>query len=53
MDPGALTSSYRVQLNASFRLADARAVVPYLERLGISHMYTSPLLKARPGRQHG
>src|SRR5919108_1785984 len=53
VDPGALTSTYRLQLNASFRLAHARAIVPYLERLGISHLYTSPLLAARPGSQHG
>jgi (1->4)-alpha-D-glucan 1-alpha-D-glucosylmutase len=27
--------------------------VPYLSRLGISHCYASPLLKARPGSPHG
>jgi (1->4)-alpha-D-glucan 1-alpha-D-glucosylmutase len=27
--------------------------VPYLARLGISHLYTSPILKARPGSTHG
>ena len=53
MEPGALTSTYRLQLNASFRLPAARAIVPYLERLGISHVYSSPLLAARPGSQHG
>jgi (1->4)-alpha-D-glucan 1-alpha-D-glucosylmutase len=28
-------------------------LVPYLHRLGISHLYASPLLKARPGSTHG
>ena len=40
-------ATYRVQLNREFTLADATRAVPYLARLGISHLYTSPLLKAR------
>jgi malto-oligosyltrehalose synthase len=48
-----LTATYRVQLNAGFRLEDARALVPYLERLGVSHLYASPILAARPGSLHG
>ena len=27
--------------------------MPYLARLGISHVYASPILKARPGSMHG
>jgi (1->4)-alpha-D-glucan 1-alpha-D-glucosylmutase len=42
-----------VQLHKEFTLADARGIVPYLARLGISHLYTSPILKARPGSTHG
>jgi malto-oligosyltrehalose synthase len=53
VDSIALTATYRVQLNAGFRLEDARALVPYLERLGVSHLYASPLLAARPGSLHG
>ena len=49
----ALTSTYRVQLNKQFTLADARAIVPYLDRLGVSHLYCSPILAARPGSTHG
>ena len=30
-----------------------RAIVPYLKSLGITHLYTSPFLKARPGSTHG
>ena len=47
MDSVALTATYRIQFNAGFRLEDARALVPYLERLGVSHIYASPLLAAR------
>src|SRR5687768_8838992 len=53
MDSLALTATYRLQFNSGFRLADARALVPYLERLGVSHLYASPLLAARPGSLHG
>ncbi len=48
-----LTSTYRLQLQAGFGFAEAAAVVPYLERLGISHLYLSPILQAAPGSQHG
>jgi len=41
-----LTSTYRLQLNASFTLHDARERVPYLHRLGVSHLYLSPVLAA-------
>jgi (1->4)-alpha-D-glucan 1-alpha-D-glucosylmutase len=45
--------TYRVQLNADFRLTDATALVPYLARLGVSHVYCSPYLRARTGSRHG
>src|SRR5258705_5720485 len=48
-----LTATYRLQLNPSFTLNDARARVPYLKRLGISHLYLSPVLAARRGSMHG
>jgi (1->4)-alpha-D-glucan 1-alpha-D-glucosylmutase len=46
-------STYRVQLSAGFGFAAARAVVPYLADLGVSHLYTSPVLRARTGSAHG
>jgi (1->4)-alpha-D-glucan 1-alpha-D-glucosylmutase len=46
-------ATYRVQFHKGFTFEDAIAVVPYLERLGISHLYASPYLKARPGSSHG
>lgn len=46
------SATYRLQLNHDFNFADARAVVPYLSRLGISHVYLSPIVSARPGSVH-
>lgn len=46
-------STYRLQFNAGFRFADARKLAGYLHALGISHVYSSPILKARPGSMHG
>lgn len=46
-------ATYRVQLNAHCTFRDAAALVPYLHELGISDLYSSPFLKARPGSVHG
>ncbi|MDR7037093.1 (1-_4)-alpha-D-glucan 1-alpha-D-glucosylmutase [Methylobacterium sp. BE186] len=46
-------ATYRLQFHKDFTFADAEAIVPYLARLGISHVYASPLQKARPGSTHG
>jgi (1->4)-alpha-D-glucan 1-alpha-D-glucosylmutase len=46
-------ATYRLQLHAGFTLADARALVPYLSRLGVSHLHCSPLLRSRRGSTHG
>jgi (1->4)-alpha-D-glucan 1-alpha-D-glucosylmutase len=46
-------ATYRVQLHAGFRFADAQALLPYLDGLGISHLYCSPFLRARAGSLHG
>ena len=43
-------STYRLQFHAGFTFRDARAIVPYLRELGITHCYASPYLKARPGQ---
>ena len=47
------SSTYRLQLNASFRFQDAANVAAYLKELGISHIYCSPYLQAAPGSMHG
>lgn len=48
-----ITSTYRLQLHRDFPLAAARAIVPYLKRLGVSHLYLSPVTSARAGSMHG
>ena len=51
--PAGLRATARLQFHAGFTLDDAVPLVPYLARLGISHLYASPILKARPGSMHG
>ncbi len=46
-------ATYRLQFHAGFTFADAEAQVPYLETLGISHVYASPITTARTGSMHG
>ncbi len=46
-------ATYRLQLHRDFTFDDAVRIVPYLSSLGISHLYLSPLLKARAGSRHG
>jgi (1->4)-alpha-D-glucan 1-alpha-D-glucosylmutase len=46
-------STYRLQLHAGFGFGAARAAVPYLHALGITHAYLSPILAANPGSTHG
>jgi (1->4)-alpha-D-glucan 1-alpha-D-glucosylmutase len=45
--------TYRLQLGPGLGFREARKLVPYLERLGVSHLYLSPSLEARPGSTHG
>src|SRR5438552_3518630 len=49
----AIRATYRLQFHKGFTFRDATALVPYLARLGISHIYASPLMEARPGSTHG
>jgi (1->4)-alpha-D-glucan 1-alpha-D-glucosylmutase len=46
-------ATYRVQLNKDFTFAAATRIVPYIARLGVSHLYCSPIFAARPGSMHG
>ncbi|AQT68457.1 Maltooligosyl trehalose synthase [Anaerohalosphaera lusitana] len=46
-------TTYRLQLNEDFGFEQARRLVPYLKRLGITHIYASPIFKANPGSGHG
>ncbi|MFT0866124.1 malto-oligosyltrehalose synthase [Pseudomonas sp. CAM1A] len=49
----ALTATLRLQLHSDFTLDHAVPLVPYFARLGISHLYASPILTARAGSRHG
>jgi len=48
-----MTATYRLQLTPDFGFAEVESLVPYLNRLGVSHLYLSPITEARPGSQHG
>jgi (1->4)-alpha-D-glucan 1-alpha-D-glucosylmutase len=48
-----LRATYRLQLTPGFGFAAARARIPYLRDLGVSHLYLSPSLQARHGSTHG
>ncbi len=53
MPPSIPIATYRLQLTADFGFDNAAALVPYLKAVGISHLYSSPFLKARAGSTHG
>ena len=46
-------ATYRLQLTPDFGFAAAQRLIPYLRDLGVSHLYLSPSLQARPGSTHG
>jgi (1->4)-alpha-D-glucan 1-alpha-D-glucosylmutase len=46
-------ATYRLQLTPAFGFAEVQALLPYFERLGVSHLYLSPITEARPGSTHG
>jgi (1->4)-alpha-D-glucan 1-alpha-D-glucosylmutase len=46
-------SFYRLQLHKGFTFRQAAAIIPYLQKLGVSHCYVSPFLMARSGSTHG
>jgi len=48
-----MRATYRLQLSDTFGFAQARALVPYLRDLGVSHLYLSPSFQAREGSTHG
>jgi (1->4)-alpha-D-glucan 1-alpha-D-glucosylmutase len=47
------SATYRLQFNKSFTFEQAAGLVEYLDELGISDIYASPFLMARPGSMHG
>ncbi len=53
MPPTVPLATYRLQLTKDFGFDQAAALAPYLKQLGVTHLYASPFLKARPGSNHG
>ncbi|MGP0074666.1 MAG: malto-oligosyltrehalose synthase [Bryobacteraceae bacterium] len=47
------SATYRLQFNKSFTFDDATQLVDYWQELGITDLYASPFLMARPGSMHG
>ncbi len=52
-NPRQMVATYRLQLGPDFRFDDARRPIEYLRRLGVIHLYLSPITEARPGSAHG
>lgn len=46
-------ATYRVQFRNGMTFDRATGVIPYLKRLGISHLYASPIFTAASGSTHG
>ena len=53
MPPVIPLATYRLQLTKDFGFDAAARLASYLKQLGITHVYASPFLKARPGSTHG
>src|SRR5919112_2588604 len=53
--PGRRTplSTYRLQLGPDLTFDDAEEALPYLDTLGVTDLYLSPVLQAAPGSTHG
>jgi (1->4)-alpha-D-glucan 1-alpha-D-glucosylmutase len=53
-----ILSTYRLQLRGessgfAFTFADAEKLIDYLDELGVSHLYLSPIMTAATGSSHG
>lgn len=46
-------ATYRLQFHKGFPFSAGRDLAAYLAKLGISHVYASPILTARAGSMHG
>jgi len=45
-------STYRLQLNREFPFTSVIELLNYFSELGVTHLYLSPILRARPGSTH-
>ncbi|AGL19678.1 malto-oligosyltrehalose synthase [Actinoplanes sp. N902-109] len=47
------SGTYRVQIRPDFGFTSTAELADYLADLGVSHLYTAPILTAAPGSEHG
>ncbi len=47
------SATYRIQFRNGMSFDRAASLVPYLKRLGVSHIYASPIFSATSGSTHG
>jgi len=48
-----ITSMYRIQFWKGFNFQDLKPVIPFLKKLGVDAIYSSPILKSTQGSTHG
>src|SRR5258708_18227445 len=48
-----ISATYRLQFNKDFNFRDASELLDYVCGLGVTHIYTSPILRSRHGSSHG
>ena len=53
MSDRVVRGTYRLQLTQDFGFDAAADLIDYFAALGVSHLYLSPILTARPGSTHG
>ncbi len=46
-------ATYRLQFNQQFTFASFEQIIGYLQQLGVSTIYASPIFEAEPGSTHG
>ena len=47
------SATYRIQTSSAFDFAQIQKIIPYLEKLGISTVYSAPFFQAGQGSTHG
>ncbi len=48
-----MNATYRLQLTPGFRFEEVRQLLPYWRRLGVTHLYLSPISESRKHSTHG
>ncbi|WP_345951637.1 malto-oligosyltrehalose synthase [Mucilaginibacter sp. PAMB04274] len=46
-------ATYRIQFHSAFTFDEFERIIPYLQKLGVSTIYASPVFEAAPGSTHG